>query len=193
MKRLDREIDMDMGWVDRLKKEARRRAVPRMLPPSSPRSKSHLPRLPCPASEIRRSRFRQDPLLPPRQPPGAYSKTSRRRRATSPVVKSPPGNGKRTPTPSSHASCSPSVVPRHLPPRRRLRFQHPSPARAGQRHARNARPLYKRVRLVTVDAQALTAWYVPAMTADEMAFDPDASLAQKWPAVVLLPRPGLLP
>jgi pimeloyl-ACP methyl ester carboxylesterase len=44
---------------------------------------------------------------------------------------------------------------------------------------------YKRVRLVTVDGQGLHGWYVPPITASEMSFNPEASLFQKWPGVVL--------
>jgi len=61
-------------------------------------------------------------------------------------------------------------------------------------HPRNVRALgtpdaygtyFSRVNLVTVDNQRLTAWYIPALTADEVAFDPEGTLAQKWPSVVL--------
>ena len=44
---------------------------------------------------------------------------------------------------------------------------------------------FKRVSLVTVDNQRLTGWFVPPMNADEVAFDPEGTLAQKWPAVVV--------
>ncbi|HVT79884.1 MAG TPA: alpha/beta fold hydrolase, partial [Phycisphaerae bacterium] len=44
---------------------------------------------------------------------------------------------------------------------------------------------FKRVSLVTVDNQALAAWYLPPISADEVAFDPEGVLTQKWPAVVL--------
>jgi pimeloyl-ACP methyl ester carboxylesterase len=44
---------------------------------------------------------------------------------------------------------------------------------------------YKRVNLMTVDHQGLTGWFIPPINADEVAFDPMGTLAQKWPAVVL--------
>jgi pimeloyl-ACP methyl ester carboxylesterase len=44
---------------------------------------------------------------------------------------------------------------------------------------------FKRVNLVTVDNQRLTAWYIPPMSAGQMAKDPEGTLLQKWPAVVL--------
>jgi pimeloyl-ACP methyl ester carboxylesterase len=44
---------------------------------------------------------------------------------------------------------------------------------------------YRGVRLVTVDGQALAAWYIPPITAGEMTFNPEGSLFQKWPAVVV--------
>ena len=43
---------------------------------------------------------------------------------------------------------------------------------------------YKRMKLVTVDEQVLSAWYVPPLSLVEMALDP-ASASRKWPAVVL--------
>jgi pimeloyl-ACP methyl ester carboxylesterase len=44
---------------------------------------------------------------------------------------------------------------------------------------------FKRVVLVTVDAQRLTAWYLPPMSVDQMAADPEGTLLQKWPGVVM--------
>jgi pimeloyl-ACP methyl ester carboxylesterase len=44
---------------------------------------------------------------------------------------------------------------------------------------------FKRVNLVTVDNQRLTAWYLPPYTANQVALDPEGTLLQKWPAVVL--------
>jgi pimeloyl-ACP methyl ester carboxylesterase len=44
---------------------------------------------------------------------------------------------------------------------------------------------FKRVRLVTVDEQGLAAWYLPPITAGDMSFNPNVSLAQKWPGAVL--------
>ena len=44
---------------------------------------------------------------------------------------------------------------------------------------------FKRTSLMTVDNQRLTAWFIPPMNADELAFDPQGTLAQKWPGVVL--------
>ncbi len=44
---------------------------------------------------------------------------------------------------------------------------------------------FKRVSVVTVDNERLTGWFIPPMRADDVAFDPEGTLAQKWPAVVL--------
>lgn len=44
---------------------------------------------------------------------------------------------------------------------------------------------YKRVSLVTIDNEHLSGWYLPPMSADELAFDPEGILSQKWPAVVI--------
>jgi pimeloyl-ACP methyl ester carboxylesterase len=44
---------------------------------------------------------------------------------------------------------------------------------------------FKRVNLLTIDDQRLSAWYVPPLTVDEMSFDPEATLIQKWPSVVV--------
>jgi pimeloyl-ACP methyl ester carboxylesterase len=44
---------------------------------------------------------------------------------------------------------------------------------------------FKRINLVSVDNQRLTAWYIPPINADEVAFDPEGTLLQRWPAVVL--------
>ena len=44
---------------------------------------------------------------------------------------------------------------------------------------------YKRINLVSIDNQRLTGWYVPPLSVDQLAFDPEGSLAQKWPAVVV--------
>jgi pimeloyl-ACP methyl ester carboxylesterase len=44
---------------------------------------------------------------------------------------------------------------------------------------------FKRVSLITVDNQRLTAWYIPPYGANEVAKDPEGTLLQKWPGVVL--------
>ncbi len=44
---------------------------------------------------------------------------------------------------------------------------------------------YKRVDLATIDNQRLAGWYIPPMTVEEVAFDPESTLTQKWPGVVL--------
>lgn len=44
---------------------------------------------------------------------------------------------------------------------------------------------FKRVNLLTIDNQRLSAWYVPPLTTDEVAFDPVGALMEKWPAVVV--------
>jgi len=44
---------------------------------------------------------------------------------------------------------------------------------------------FKRINLYTVDNQRLSGWFIPPMNADEVAFDPEGTLAQKWPAVVV--------
>jgi len=45
---------------------------------------------------------------------------------------------------------------------------------------------YKRLSLTTVDNQRLTAWYVPPMSADEVSFDIEGTLQQKYPAAVVV-------
>src|SRR5277367_1841581 len=60
------------------------------------------------------------------------------------------------------------------------------PARVRASSTPDAFGLYfKRVNLLTIDNQLLAAWYVPPLTVDEMAFDPEATLTQKWPGVVV--------
>ncbi len=44
---------------------------------------------------------------------------------------------------------------------------------------------FKRVNLVTLDNQRLTGWYIPPMNAEQVAFDPEGTLLQKWPAAVV--------
>lgn len=44
---------------------------------------------------------------------------------------------------------------------------------------------FKRVNPLTVDGQLLSAWYIPPITEDQVAFDPESTLTQKWPGVVL--------
>jgi pimeloyl-ACP methyl ester carboxylesterase len=44
---------------------------------------------------------------------------------------------------------------------------------------------YKRINLFTLDNQRLMSWYIPPINADEVAFDPEGTLTQRWPAVVL--------
>ena len=44
---------------------------------------------------------------------------------------------------------------------------------------------FKRIDLLSIDNQRLAAWYIPPLTSDEVAFDPEGSLAEKWPAVVV--------
>ncbi|MGN6369087.1 MAG: alpha/beta hydrolase [Phycisphaerae bacterium] len=44
---------------------------------------------------------------------------------------------------------------------------------------------FKRVSLASIDDQRLAGWYVPPLTVNEMAQDPEGSLLQKWPAVVV--------
>jgi pimeloyl-ACP methyl ester carboxylesterase len=44
---------------------------------------------------------------------------------------------------------------------------------------------FKRVDLLTIDNQRLAAWYIPPLTTDEVAFDPEGALTEKWPAVVV--------
>jgi pimeloyl-ACP methyl ester carboxylesterase len=44
---------------------------------------------------------------------------------------------------------------------------------------------FKRVTLNTVDNQILAGWYLPPINADEVVFDPEGVLTQKWPAVVV--------
>jgi pimeloyl-ACP methyl ester carboxylesterase len=44
---------------------------------------------------------------------------------------------------------------------------------------------FKRLSLTTVDHQRLTAWFIPPISAEEVAFDVDGTLIQKYPAVVL--------
>ncbi|HVX83897.1 MAG TPA: alpha/beta fold hydrolase [Phycisphaerae bacterium] len=45
---------------------------------------------------------------------------------------------------------------------------------------------YKEVRLDTLDGAHLCGWYVPALTADEVAFDPEEALLRRRPGVVLV-------
>jgi pimeloyl-ACP methyl ester carboxylesterase len=44
---------------------------------------------------------------------------------------------------------------------------------------------YKRVDLVSIDNQRLAGWYIPPLTPDEVAFDPEGALTEKFPAVVV--------
>ncbi len=44
---------------------------------------------------------------------------------------------------------------------------------------------YKPVNLVTIDNVRLGGLYIPPLSADELAADPDAMLSEKWPAVVV--------
>ncbi len=44
---------------------------------------------------------------------------------------------------------------------------------------------FKRVSLLTIDNQRLAGWYIPPLTSDEVAFDPEGALMEKWPAVVV--------
>lgn len=44
---------------------------------------------------------------------------------------------------------------------------------------------FKRVNVFTLDNQRLTAWYIPPINADQVAFDPNGTLLQKWPAAVV--------
>ncbi len=44
---------------------------------------------------------------------------------------------------------------------------------------------FNRVNLVSIDNQRLAAWYIPPLTTDEVAFDPESALSQKWPSVVI--------
>ncbi len=44
---------------------------------------------------------------------------------------------------------------------------------------------FKRVTLTTVDNQILAGWYLPPINADEVVFDPEGVLTQKWPGVVI--------
>jgi uncharacterized protein len=44
---------------------------------------------------------------------------------------------------------------------------------------------YKRVNLVTLDNQRLTVWYIPPLSAAQVALDPEGALLQKWPGVVV--------
>jgi pimeloyl-ACP methyl ester carboxylesterase len=44
---------------------------------------------------------------------------------------------------------------------------------------------FKRLSLTTVDHQRLTAWYIPPISAEEVAFDVMGTLVQKYPAVVV--------
>jgi alpha-beta hydrolase superfamily lysophospholipase len=41
------------------------------------------------------------------------------------------------------------------------------------------------VSLTTVDNQILAGWYIPPINADEVAFDPEGVLTQKWPGAVV--------
>ncbi|HVS71499.1 MAG TPA: alpha/beta fold hydrolase [Phycisphaerae bacterium] len=45
---------------------------------------------------------------------------------------------------------------------------------------------YKEVRLDTLDGAHLCGWYVPALTADEVAFDPEEALLRRRPGVVVV-------
>jgi pimeloyl-ACP methyl ester carboxylesterase len=45
---------------------------------------------------------------------------------------------------------------------------------------------FKRVSLLTVDNSRLTAWYIPPYNASQVAVDPEGTLLQKWPGVVLV-------
>lgn len=44
---------------------------------------------------------------------------------------------------------------------------------------------YKRVALDTLDGAHVAGWYIPAVTAEEVAFDPDEALRRRRPAVVV--------
>jgi hypothetical protein len=44
---------------------------------------------------------------------------------------------------------------------------------------------FKRVDLVTVDNQRLTGWLIPPYNAQQVALDPEGTLTQKWPGVVI--------
>jgi len=44
---------------------------------------------------------------------------------------------------------------------------------------------YEKVTIETDDHLQLSAWYMPPLNAEEVAFDPEASLLQKWPGVVV--------
>ena len=44
---------------------------------------------------------------------------------------------------------------------------------------------FQRVNFASIDDQRLAALYVPPLTAEEVAQDPEAALMQKWPAVVV--------
>jgi pimeloyl-ACP methyl ester carboxylesterase len=44
---------------------------------------------------------------------------------------------------------------------------------------------FKRLSITTIDSQRLTAWYIPPINAEEVAFDIDGTLVQKYPGVVL--------
>jgi pimeloyl-ACP methyl ester carboxylesterase len=44
---------------------------------------------------------------------------------------------------------------------------------------------FKRLSITTIDNQRLTAWYIPPISAEEVAFDVDGTLVQKYPGVVL--------
>jgi pimeloyl-ACP methyl ester carboxylesterase len=44
---------------------------------------------------------------------------------------------------------------------------------------------YKSVNIFTIDNQRLNAWYIPPINAEEVAFDAEGMLHQKWPGVVL--------
>jgi pimeloyl-ACP methyl ester carboxylesterase len=45
---------------------------------------------------------------------------------------------------------------------------------------------YKSVTLDTIDNTRIAAWYIPAVTADEVAFDPDEALRRRRPGVVVV-------
>jgi pimeloyl-ACP methyl ester carboxylesterase len=45
---------------------------------------------------------------------------------------------------------------------------------------------YKSVTLDTLDNTRIAAWYIPAVTADEVAFDPDEALRRRRPGVVVV-------
>jgi pimeloyl-ACP methyl ester carboxylesterase len=44
---------------------------------------------------------------------------------------------------------------------------------------------FQRVELLSIDNQRLAAWYIPPLTTDDVAFDPENALIEKYPAVVI--------